>query len=412
MILFFISALFKDLVGQGYSFFLLNKQELYLYFQSKLPTFANHLEFNCMKIAILGTRGVPNFYGGFEQFAEFFSVYLAQNGHEVYVYNTHNHPYQEKTFNGVNIIHQYDPEHKIGTAGQFIYDLNCILDSRKRNFDIILQLGYTSSSIWCKLLPKKPLIITNMDGLEWKRTKYSKAVQKALLFAEKLAVKSSDYLVSDSIGIQNYIQKKYKKDSTYIAYGANQFTHPEEAILSEYHVAPNHFNMILARLEPENNIETILDGVVLSNDKTIMLVIGNHNTRFGNYLKEKFQSTPAIRFVGAVYNLEHLDNLRHFSNLYFHGHSVGGTNPSLLEAMASKALIIAHKNEFNSAILKENAYYFSNAEEVKKIITEIKKNDNLRLIQNNFEAIANEYNWNTINGKYVQLFEDCITKNN
>ena len=374
--------------------------------------FCKPKDFNCMKIAILGTRGVPNFYGGFEQFAEFFSVYLAEKGHEVYVYNSHDHPYQETTFKGVNILHQYDPECKIGTAGQFIYDLNCILDARKRNFDIILQLGYTSSSIWCKLLPKKSIIITNMDGLEWKRTKYSKAVQKVLLYAEKLAVKSSDYLVSDSIGIQNYIQKKYNKNSTYIAYGAHQFTNPNEALLAEYNLEKYKFNMILARLEPENNIETILDGVVLSNDTTTTLVIGNHNTKFGNYLKEKFKASAHIRFMGAIYNLEHLDNLRYYSNLYFHGHSVGGTNPSLLEAMASKALIIAHNNEFNGAILKENAYYFSNAQEVKKIITEIKKNDNLRLIQNNFDAIANEYNWNTINGKYLQLFEDCISENN
>lgn len=127
-----------------------------------------------MKIAILGTRGVPNHYGGFEQFAEYFSVYLVEKGHEVYVYNSHNHPHQEKVFKGVHIIHQNDPEHKLGTFGQFIYDFNCILDSRKRNFDIILQLGYTSNSIWFFLLPKKSICITNMDGLEWKRTKYSK----------------------------------------------------------------------------------------------------------------------------------------------------------------------------------------------------------------------------------------------
>lgn len=365
-----------------------------------------------MKIAILGTRGVPNFYGGFEQFAEFFSVYLAEKGHEVYVYNSHTHPYQEPTFKGVNILHQYDPECKIGTAGQFIYDLNCILDARKRNFDIILQLGYTSSSIWCKLLPKKSIIITNMDGLEWKRTKYSKVVQKVLLFAEKLAVNSSDYLISDSIGIQNYLKNKYVKESTYIAYGANQFLNPNEELIEQYNVEQYNFNMIVARLEPENNIETILDGVVLSDDKTPILVIGNHNTKFGNYLKDKFKSSFHIRFMGALYNLEHLDNLRYYSNLYFHGHSVGGTNPSLLEAMASKALIVAHKNEFNSAILKENAYYFSNAQEVKKLIEKIKKNDNLRLIQNNFDAIVNTYNWNTINDEYLQFFEDCIIKNN
>lgn len=363
-----------------------------------------------MKIAILGTRGVPNFYGGFEQFAEYFSVYLAEKGHEVYVYNSHNHPYQEKTFKGVHIIHQYDPEFKIGTAGQFIYDLNCILDLRKRNFDIVLQLGYTSSSVWHRLLPKKPIIVTNMDGLEWKRTKYSKAVQKVLLYAEKLAVKSSDYLVSDSIGIQKYLQEKYSKNSTYIAYGAELFVNANQEILAQYEVERQQFNMLIARLEPENNIETILDGVVLSGDATPMLVIGNHNTKFGNYLEEKFRHYPSIRFLGAVYNLEHLDNLRYFSNLYFHGHSVGGTNPSLLEAMASGALIMAHRNEFNHAILQENACYFSDAEEVKNLLLKTKKSDNLQFIQNNVKAIAEEYNWNRINDKYLQLFEACLAQ--
>jgi glycosyltransferase involved in cell wall biosynthesis len=364
-----------------------------------------------MKIAILGTRGIPNHYGGFEQFAEFFSVYLAENDQDVYVYNSHNHPYQEKTYKGVNILHQYDPEFKIGTAGQFLYDFNCILDSRKRNFDIILQLGYTSSSVWYPLLPKKPLIITNMDGLEWKRTKYAKPVQKALQFAEKLAVKSSDYLISDSVGIQKYILDKYNKSSTYIAYGADQFSNPNASILINYEVKNENYNLIIARLEPENNIETILDGIVLSHDQMPFLVIGNHQTKFGDYLKEKFKNDPNIWFIGAVYNHEHLDNLRYFANFYFHGHSVGGTNPSLLEAMASKAFIIAHNNDFNKAILGENAYYFSNIEEVKNLTLKIKKNDNLHLIQNNFDAIKSEFNWNKINGKYLQLFKNCMAKN-
>lgn len=363
-----------------------------------------------MKIAILGTRGIPNHYGGFEQFAEFFSVYLAEKGHEVYVYNSHNHPYQEKTFKGVNILHQNDPEHKVGTFGQFIYDYNCILDSRKRDFDIILQLGYTSNSVWYFLLPKKSIIITNMDGMEWKRTKYSAKTQRMLLYAEKLAVKSSDFLISDSIGIQNYLQEKYKKNSTYIAYGATIFENPDEDILQKYNLEKYNFNMILARLEPENSIEMILDGVVLSNDKTPMLVIGDHKKKFGEYLKEKFKNYPNIIFHGALYNLEHLNNLRCFSNLYFHGHTVGGTNPSLLEAMASQSMILAHNNDFNKSILKENAFYFSSYEEVKDLILRIKKIDNLQIIQNNLEAIRKEFNWEKINGEYLQLFEECFSK--
>lgn len=364
-----------------------------------------------MKIAILGTRGIPNHYSGFEQFAEFFSVFLVNQGHEVYVYNSHNHLYQEKTFKGVNIIHQYDPEHKLGTFGQFLYDFNCIIDSRKRDFDIILQLGYTSNSIWFFLLPKKPVIITNMDGLEWKRSKYSKPVQQFLKFAELLAVKSSDYLISDSLGIQKYLKEKYKIDSTYIPYGATVFEDPDEELLKEYKVTKSNYNMIMARFEPENNIETVLDGIVLCGEETTVLVVGNHNTKYGDYLKEKFSVNKAIRFIGAEFNINKLNNLRYFSNFYFHGHSVGGTNPSLLEAMASKAFIIAHNNHFNKAILKENGYYFSNPLEVKNMLQDVKKSDNLPFIQNNFEAIEHEFNWNKINGAYLQLFEKCLSEN-
>jgi len=363
-----------------------------------------------MKIALLGTRGVPNYYGGFEQFAEFFSVYLVEQGHQVSCYNSHNHPFQESSFHGVNIIHQHDPEYKYGTFGQFIYDYNCIIDSRKRDFDIILQLGYTSNSIWHFLLPKKSIIITNMDGLEWKRTKYSKPVQQFLKFAERLAANSSDFLVSDSLGIQKFLKEKYKKESTYIAYGAYPFATPNESILKEYKVEKENYNMIMARFEPENNLDMVLEGVAKNEDKTPILVIGKHETKYGEYLKNKYKDRHNIRFMGGIYNLEHLNNLRYFSNLYFHGHSVGGTNPSLLEAMASRALVVAHNNDFNKGILKENGYYFSTSDEVKNILNTIKKNDNLQFVQNNFDAIVNEFNWEKINGEYLQLFEECYSK--
>jgi len=363
-----------------------------------------------MKIAILGTRGVPNYYGGFEQFAEFFSVYLVNKGHEVAVYNSHNHPFQDKSFHGVDIIHKHDPEYKFGTFGQFIYDYNCILDSRTRNFDIILQLGYTSNSIWFFLLPKKPIVISNMDGLEWKRTKYSRPVRQFLKFAERLAAIKSDYLVADSLGIQSFLKKQYKKESVYIAYGAHPFSNPNESILDHYKVQPGQFNMIMARFEPENNLDMVLEGVSLSEVNTSILVIGNHTTKYGEYLKAKYKNYSHIRFEGGIYNINHLDNLRYFSNLYFHGHSVGGTNPSLLEAMASKALVIAHNNDFNKGVLKENAYYFSNPIEVKSILKTINKKDNLLFVENNFNAIVNDYNWDKINGDYLRFFEECISK--
>lgn len=362
-----------------------------------------------MKIGILGTRGIPNHYGGFEQFTEFFATYLAKEGYSVYVYSSSNHQYKEATYKGVKLIHCYDPEDKIGTFGQFIYDFNCIIDSKKRDFDVLLQLGYTSNTIWHRLLPKKPVIISNMDGLEWKRSKYSPPVQKFLKYAEKLAVKSSDYLVSDSIGIQNYLKKEYGADSTYIAYGAELFNTPNISILNEYNVEKENYNMLIARFEPENNLEVILDGVALSETNTPFLVIGKHNTnKFGNYLKKKFKSVDHIKFLGGIYNLEHLNNLRYYSKLYFHGHSVGGTNPSLLEAMASKAMIIAHNNEFTKSILGNDAFYFNSKTDVKDYLDNMSKKDNLDKVENNFKKIKEKFQWELINNKYLDFLNECI----
>ena len=360
-----------------------------------------------MKIAILGTRGIPNNHGGFEQFAEYLSQYLVEKGHEVYVYNSHTHPFKEYSWRGINIIHKYDPENKIGAAGQFIYDLNCILDSRKRDFDIILQLGYTSSSVWGRLLPKKAVIATNMDGLEWKRTKYKKPVRKFLEYAEKLAIVTSDFLVSDSIGIQDYLKDKYGKDSEYIAYGAEPFMDPVEAVVAEYGVRKYDYNLLIARLEPENNVETILDGVVKSGIDQAFLVIGKHETSFGEYLKKKFKNSANIRFLGGIYNIDHLNNLRYWSNLYFHGHSVGGTNPSLLEAMASDSFIIAHNNVFNKSILQESALYFNNVDDI-AIFLKLNKKDYLNFVYNNKSKIKNEFNWDLINSKYEDFLQNCI----
>ncbi|RIV44605.1 DUF1972 domain-containing protein [Flagellimonas pelagia] len=364
-----------------------------------------------MKIAILGTRGIPNYHGGFEQFAEHFSVHMANKGHDVFVYNSHNHPYQEKAFKGVNIVHQSDPENKVGTFGQFIYDLNCIKDARKRGLDVILQLGYTSSSIWGKLLPKKAVIVTNMDGLEWKRSKYSKPVRWFLKIAEKLAINTSDYLISDSVGIRSYIEEKYGSSSEFIPYGADLFTKPDLKIVKEYGLDSFGYDMLIARLEPENNIDVILEGVANSDGTKPFLVIGKHETKYGEYLKDKFSENKNIRFFGGIYNQNHLDNLRYFSNIYFHGHSVGGTNPSLLEAMASNAFIVANDNVFNKSILNDEAFYFKNSEDVAKLL-QLKKDDYIELGSKNQDKIASLYSWDRINEHYENYLLNCFKEFN
>jgi len=364
-----------------------------------------------MKVAILGSRGIPNHHGGFEQFAEYFAVFLAENNVEVTVYNSSLHPYKSSVFKGVNIIACRDPEDKLGTAGQFIYDLNCILDARKRDFDIILQLGYTSSSIWHFLMPKQSLIVTNMDGLEWKRSKYGYLTKKFLKYAESLAAKYSDFLISDSKGIQNYLKKEYNKNSKFIAYGAHLFNKPNADILEEYNLTPNAYNLLIARLEPENNIEEIIEGA--KDFKYPIVVIGDFKkTKLGQRLYEEFNAHNNVVFLGAIYNTNHLDNLRYYSYAYFHGHSVGGTNPSLLEAMASNAFIIANENEFNKSVLGKNALYFKEVNAIKHHLESIHQTNYEQSIDANRQKIQDTYSWDIINNAYLSYFEELLTKSN
>lgn len=366
-----------------------------------------------MNIAIIGTRGIPNNYGGFEQFAEYLSQYLVSQRHDVTVYNPHNHSYKESTWNGVNIVHCYDPEFLIGTIGQFIYDYNCILNTRKNKFDIILQLGYTSSSVWSFLFPDSSLIITNMDGLEWKRTKYSAPVRRFLKFAEAIAARNSHVLVADSVGIEKYLFDKYQLNSHFIPYGAHLFLNPDKGELDKMHLTPYEYDILIARMEPENNIEMILEGINRMEKPRTMIVVGSTENRFGSFLRRKYSGNLNIKFVGAIYNIKTLNNLRHFSNIYFHGHSVGGTNPSLLEAMASNALICAHDNVFNKAILEANAYYFRSADDVLEIATKCKKQgEELEKLKGNSDKIKSIYSWESVNKQYEKLFVSELDKKN
>ncbi len=373
-----------------------------------------------IKIAILGSRGIPNCYGGFEEFAEKISLGLAQKGYDVWVYNSHNHPCRDREWKGVKRILCYDPEHLVGQFGQFVYDLNCINDCRKRNVDIILQLGYTSSSIWHFRLPSSAIIITNMDGLEWKRNKYSKGTRSFLKFAEKLAVKSSDHLIADNPAIKDYLDKTYHVSASYIPYGADipnitekssQTTNENNNLLTDEKIRPGHkeYYLIIARLQPDNHIEMIIQGVLQSGSRLPLLVVGKDTTRYGRYLKKKYSSGQVV-FCGSIFEKEVLDKLRQGSTLYFHGHSVGGTNPSLLEAMAASASICAHENPFNRAVLQNNASFFSNITDIADILNNLHTNNRYSdHVKMNLKKIKDKYGWANICQQYDALIRQFLS---
>lgn len=364
-----------------------------------------------MKIAIIGSRGIPNRYGGFEQLAEKLSVGLSERGHAVTVYNSHKHPYQQKYFKDVELIHCFDAEYRLGTAGQFIYDLNSIRDARKRGFDLLLFLGYTSSSVWGRLFPKNTLIISNMDGLEWARKKYFRPTRQFLKYAEKLAVKYSDHLIADSVIIRAYLENKYRKDVSYISYGAEIFIGETETHLGTFNIVKHNYYMLMARMEPENNIEMILDGFRQSYSVKKMIVVGDTGNSFGRRMVKKFYGDRRILFTGPIYDCQVLHSMKLFSCMYFHGHSSGGTNPSLLEAMASRALIAAHNNEFNRAVLHDDSFYFSSAIHVRDLITSFEEGVSIgNKIANNLKKIEEQHNWSLIIEQYDTLLTKCYNQ--
>jgi hypothetical protein len=357
-----------------------------------------------LSIGILGTRGIPNRYGGFEECAEKLALGLVNKGHKVTVYNSAYHDFQGSEWNGIQIVHCLDPEDRIGTAGQFIYDLACINDARKRDFDIVLQLGYTSSSVWWWRWPSKAVNLVNMDGLEWKRSKYSGKVQAFLKRAEAWAARHGDSLIADSIGIQQYLLEKYGLQSTYIPYGAALYEQPEVSVLSRYNFQPEEYHLLIARMEPENNIEQIIQGYIASGEQRLMVIVGSTSNAFGTRMKEQYGQVKGMHFLGAIYDAPIINALRYYAHLYYHGHSVGGTNPSLLEAMGCRARIVAHRNPFNGAILGNDAFFFSDVAEVTSVIQSAgPKARHKAWLDANVQKIRDTYNWPSVVDAYERV---------
>lgn len=362
-----------------------------------------------MKIGIMGTRGIPNRYGGFEQFATMLSAGLVQKGHTVAVYTPHNHPYDQPDWKGVQLIRCKEPA-RLGTAGQFFYDRNCLRDARKRQFDILLHLGYTSDSVWYRRWPASSVNILNMDGLEWKRSKYNRFTRLFLKKAEALAARHADVLIADSPGIREHLYHVYQKEAEYIPYAADVFSGPASYVLKQLQLEPYSYLLLIARMEPENNIETVIQGWLRSGNALPLVIVGSTANAYGRWLKKKYQQA-GIRFTEAIYDSFLLNNLRYYSHLYFHGHSVGGTNPSLLEAMACNCTIAAHDNIFNKAILQDAGCYFTDAAGVTDAITHPPNENKRRQWQAiNQQRIAGSFNPELIISRYEEVMKEALAR--
>lgn len=373
-----------------------------------------------MKIAITGTRGIPNRYGGFERFAEKLSAGLVAAGHKVWVYNPHFHPYNENYWQGVDILVLKSHERILGTGANLLYDLSCLKDATRMKPDVILECGYASAAPWYPFLKRKGIkLVTHMDGMEWQREKWSRTIRNMFRRAERMAVRYSDGIVCDHPDIASYYQEKYDFKPVMIPYGAEIKEKWDEGILRKgagimvpEEIKPGAYYLLVARMEPENNIRMIIEGFLASGINETLVVIGDYSRKYGRRIIRELGYQKRIIFSGGLFDEDLLDHLRHFSKAVFHGHSAGGTNPSLLEAMAAGSLIIAHDNAYNRWVLGENAVYFRSRMELEESLLGIDRirQDSGTWILNNLNRIREEFQWNLVTRKYEKLFEEQVRK--
>lgn len=354
-----------------------------------------------MKIGLLGTRGIPNRYGGFEEFAEQVCKYWADSGHEVFVYCEDN--VQKEVFEYQKVNQVFIEASKLPGLSQFIYDYRCTKHALTQDLDVIYHAGYATSVIG-NLVFKKGLegkLVYNMDGLEWKRSKFNRITRWLTKKLEKTAALSGGELVSDNKGIQDYLKSEYGVPSTLIEYGAD-IINDEIDYVDGY---PKVFDLVIARCEPENHIEEIIAAYENQREATLVL-IANVNTKLYNELSSRIEQAQNIIFNGPIYDKKELAFLKTNCRYYIHGHSVGGTNPSLLEALAGGCNILIHDNDFNKDVIGKYGKTWSDQMELESLILKNAKRSTTIAEQKKY--CAERFDWKLIAEKHLALFEKVV----
>ncbi len=358
------------------------------------------------KISVIGTVGLPANYGGFELFNEFLTKNLSDQ-YEFTVYCS-SKAYDKKveSHNGAKL--KYLPLNANGVQS-IPYDIWSILYSL-RGSDIIVVLGVSG----CMILPLLRLfgcrkkIITNIDGLEWKREKWSGLAKWFLKFSEKCAVKYSDVTIGDNKVIADYVTEEYGKPCEMIEYGGDHLQRVEidEPSCEKYPFLKSNYAFGVCRIEPENNIHMILEAFSqLKANELPLVMIGNwQRSEYGQKLWNEYSECENITLLNPIYEPEALNLIRSNCSVYVHGHSAGGTNPSLVEAMYFKLPVMAFDVNFNRETTENSALFFDSSESLTKLIKETKAVELTVVGEKMREICDRRYTWKVICEKYVELF--------
>ncbi|MGA2907158.1 MAG: DUF1972 domain-containing protein [Terracidiphilus sp.] len=339
---------------------------------NKSVTLAAIVKLGIMRLLILGTRGIPAKHGGFETFAEDLAYYLTTRGHHVAVYcqGEHNSEVYVDEWRGITLIHF--PSHS-GAVGTVEFDIYCALDALKRK-GLILTLGYNTAvlSVLYRLFGRTQVL--NMDGIEWKRAKWSTFARLWLRINEYAGAMLANHLVADHPAIREHHLRHVKPAKiSMIPYGATcEATNWEpESRLSQYKLNPRSYALVIARTEPENSILEIVQAYSSKKRGMPLVILGEYDKNRPYHAKVMDAASNEVFFVGAIYDREVVKMLRNYAKVYIHGHRVGGTNPSLIESLASGNAVIAHDNPFTRWVAGEGAKFFRSGEELSGILDNI-----------------------------------------
>lgn len=366
-----------------------------------------------LRIGILGTRGVPANYGGFETCAEEVGVGLAARGHGVFVYcRRGNAPGDPTEYRGVRLMYTRHIEQK--ALGTLTHTLTATVDALRRDFDVLLYFNAANAvpAVLAKLLQRVPIVL-NVDGLEWKRRKWGLVGRTYYQVAEWLSTKVADRIVSDARAIQRYYEERWRMPSTFVAYGGHVEGPDRPEVLAEYGLTAGSYFFTASRLEPENNADITVSAFErVETDKKLVIAGGaNYNSSFVRRLRQT--RDPRIVFLGPVYKPGHIRELHCGAYAYIHGNEVGGTNPALLKALGYGNCVLALDVPFNAEVVADAALlYRKEAADLAERMRLVLRDESLvrRLRDRARERIREAYRWEDVVEGYERLLRRAAAR--
>jgi glycosyltransferase involved in cell wall biosynthesis len=357
---------------------------------------------------------VPARYGGFETAVEEVGRRLVERGHEVTVYCRG----ADRTPRYLGMRRVLLPAVRSRTAETPSHTLLSMLHlatrRRARRADVAVVFNAANAPLLPLVRAARVPVAVHVDGLEWKRGKWGPNGRRFYLFGERCAVRWGDALIADAVGIQDYYRERYDVGTDYLAYGAPVLEQPAVERLGELDLAPQGYHLVVARLEPENHVDVVLRGYVASGSTLPLVVVGSvpYASAHADEVQRLAAGDPRVRMLGGVWDQELLDALYAGAACYLHGHSVGGTNPSLLRAMGAGASVVAFDVDFNREVVGEHGLFFADDGAVAKALAQVEADPPAARARGaaGREAVARRYRWDDVAAGYEALCERLVAQ--